>query len=582
MKGSTENICHYLEAYKENIMIPNDMTARLDAVNPNNSVCVNAGAGSGKTSLLLERYLNCLSIANKPEEVLAITFTNKAVNEILERVHTAFKSTNDPVPNDEYHKKIYFSAKKVIERSNLLGWNVEKNLTRLKIMTFDTYSASISKRLPMLSGFVSGNVDENPSYLYEKAVVETFLLMDSTGTSVPDEVKESLKNVLYACRNRLDVATPLFVDLLMKREQWVGNMMEFDEHENIRVIGRMIEDVLMKSFLHVKETIPSEDLRQIVSFSNNNEKLSLLSGIPLNRNIEIQDVPSIQALVNLYITKAGLIRSKVTSREGFPPKEEHTTWFKDHFQHVKDHHSIDNFISACKEIALLPPSIDILVQYSKDISIVLRYLFATLKVIFSKEGKVDFPEISLRAISALQEDSDTNSTLMVDEYSINHILVDEMQDTSRLQIHLLSLLCQEWNEDKSLFLCGDAMQSIYWFRGAVPEYFTNILESEKFGDIRLKKLLLTENFRSSPVLVNWVNTTMSDLLSKSDISHLFTKSTAFNSFDGRVDINVWSDDEQEVEILTNKISIGRLLDLANKISPLVEKLMPDFLIKSAL
>ncbi|HCS29331.1 MAG TPA: hypothetical protein DIW43_17875, partial [Spongiibacteraceae bacterium] len=63
-----------------------DQAARDAAIDPQHSVLVRAPAGSGKTGVLLLRYLNCLLSVDEPEAVVAITFTRKAAAEIRERI----------------------------------------------------------------------------------------------------------------------------------------------------------------------------------------------------------------------------------------------------------------------------------------------------------------------------------------------------------------------------------------------------------------------------------------------------------------------------------------------------------------
>ncbi|MCT7339948.1 UvrD-helicase domain-containing protein (plasmid) [Pseudomonas aeruginosa] len=68
---------------------PHDGQARADSIDPRRSLALLAPAGSGKTTQLLFRMLACLTVVERPEEILAITFTTKAAGEILERVTSA-------------------------------------------------------------------------------------------------------------------------------------------------------------------------------------------------------------------------------------------------------------------------------------------------------------------------------------------------------------------------------------------------------------------------------------------------------------------------------------------------------------
>jgi ATP-dependent exoDNAse (exonuclease V) beta subunit len=89
---------------------------------------------------------------------------------------------------------------------------------------------------------------------------------------------------------------------------------------------------------------------------------------------------------------------------------------------------------------------------------------------------------------------------------VRHILVDEMQDTSRAQYRMLEALTGGWQEDdgRTLFCVGDPMQSIYRFRNAEVAQFL-LAQSHGIGSVRLHPLLLRRNFRSGEHLVRWFN-----------------------------------------------------------------------------
>ena len=90
---------------------PVDQSARAKAVDPSRSCIVQAPAGSGKTTLLVQRYLNLLERVNRPEEILAITFTRKAATEMKQRILSALE-TDNPV------------AMRVRERDATAGWGL--------------------------------------------------------------------------------------------------------------------------------------------------------------------------------------------------------------------------------------------------------------------------------------------------------------------------------------------------------------------------------------------------------------------------------------------------------------------------
>ncbi len=145
-------------------------------------------------------------------------------------------------------------------------------------------------------------------------------------------------------------------------------------------------------------------------------------------------------------------------------------------------------------------------QFMRALLEILPLAAANLKVVFSEQAVIDFAEYAQRALDAIGEEGDPTELGLQLGYRIRHILVDEFQDTNRVQVELLARLLGTWEADEqcSTFYVGDPMQSIYAFRQADVAIYQQA-RTEGIGGHLHSFNRLTENFRSQRNLVEWFN-----------------------------------------------------------------------------
>ena len=130
-----------------------DAAARRAALDPARSVIVQAPAGSGKTELLIQRYLALLARVDSPEEIIAITFTRKATAEMRARVLDALlRAENDTPPAKPHEFLTWRLARGARSHDSQARWNIAENPNRLRIQTIDSLCHWLTLQLPMLSG----------------------------------------------------------------------------------------------------------------------------------------------------------------------------------------------------------------------------------------------------------------------------------------------------------------------------------------------------------------------------------------------------------------------------------------------
>jgi len=149
-----------------------DVQARELALDPARSMLLQAPAGSGKTTVLTQRFLRLLAEVDEPEQILAITFTRKAAAEMLTRVVEALAWEAAPGKADQ--QRSYELAQRAIARSQERGWNLPQSPSRLRIQTIDGLCHRLAASLPVGSRAGSAlQIDERPDDTYSVAARRT-------------------------------------------------------------------------------------------------------------------------------------------------------------------------------------------------------------------------------------------------------------------------------------------------------------------------------------------------------------------------------------------------------------------------
>ncbi|KKN89574.1 hypothetical protein LCGC14_0237060 [marine sediment metagenome] len=521
---------------------PHDADIRAKSIDPRRSVALLAPAGSGKTTQLIYRLMALLTVVEVPEHILTITFTNKAAGEIVERVTEALaKAATGIEPELAHERPLYLLGKLALERDRLLGWNLQLNPGRLRIMTFDAYCAKLAATMPIMSGFGGGRTAESPELIYRRAILET--LGSVNDDTIPDELRTALESVLAFARNQFEVLVPLFSNLLAKRDQWVGEIL----HVNAEELSSMLQSIVTQEADHAIGVLQANgfgrcwEIFSDAAVVQGYPHFAWAANSPTDNTEEGREFHRLAAAVLLKAD--GGVRSKVTVRDGFPPKEEPTTRMNAFLSDIKGNADVEAALNSLLILpdAEYPAASAVMIEH---LTIIMRYLLANLMVAFDDSAAVDFQEVAQRAIQALGTGDEVGEALL-EEDRVYHLLVDEDQDTSPSQYQLLSRLVSDWSEHedgRSVFMCGDQAQSIYLFRGATVEKFTEMVKRGSFGPKKLDVYHLRVNFRSSPVVVNWNNEVFGELFAGE--GNNFVSSVPFRTADGKVTVEAVTTGEE--------------------------------------
>ncbi len=517
-----------------------DSPARTQALDTGQSWIVQAPAGSGKTELLTQRFLSLLSEVDSPDQILAITFTRAATAEMRRRI---LESMERAMRNEGSDDPALEPARRALRHARQQGWDLLSNPQLLKIETIDSFCLALAHRTPLLAR-LGGTFQptEAAGALYSLAARRTLQRLGGSDS----QLTEAISALLEQRDNGLSECGQLIADMLAHRDQWQHAYVLNPDADWQQTVRRELEKPMARAIRRAlkrlggmveKAGIDGRQFADLAAFAcvnlkspecekyaHNIDKIASLSDLDDFPAQTEENVDTWKAVASFLLTNSGTWRKSPTARQGFPPS---SSTEKSSFKAlVEQLESIPGFRQALCEINELPPA-----HYTGEQWALLSKLFLTLRrataeltVIFAEQNVVDFVEIGLAAARVLQQrdevlgESPTELGLATSE-ELRHLLVDEFQDTSRIQHELLKMLVRGWSpeEGRTCFLVGDPMQSIYLFRQAEVELFQHArLHGLGTGPhpLLLKELQLTTNFRSNRGVVDRLNQILAPIFSQ--------------------------------------------------------------------
>jgi ATP-dependent exoDNAse (exonuclease V) beta subunit len=501
-----------------------DAVARERALDVTTSFVVQAPAGSGKTTVLTQRYLRLLAEVEEPEQVLAITFTRKAAGEMRERVRQALDAaTEGRAPRTPAEGLTFELAARARAHAERLRWGIDESAARLRIQTIDSFNSYLAHSLPITSrSGMSRGVTEEPMDLYREAARETLRFAEADETLRPD-----LERVLRRLDDNWQRLETLIADMFGRRAEWLPNLPQLSGRELIPLIeaglGEVVSGELTAAAVEIGPEFTAhaiEFARFIAPYADAARLPEILPwrDAPATLPVTLDELPRWRGLVALALKKDGGVRGQLTKREGIAVDEPHVRERRDAWLETLAALA-PHRLNALLQIRGLPdPQIPERERRALDSLARLLLVSATqLTALFNRFGECDYPEIAGAARRALTIDSSPTPLAERLGTRLQHILVDEFQDTSREQYDLLLTLTQDWStgDGRTLFLVGDPMQSIYGFRNAEVGRFSTVRDGG-LGAVVLEALELRRNFRSAPALVHWCNDTFARVFPRED------------------------------------------------------------------
>jgi ATP-dependent helicase/nuclease subunit A len=509
--------------------VPSDAAARETAIQAQGSVLVQAPAGSGKTTLLAQRYLRLLAVVDAPERILALTFTRRAAQEMRERVLAALQAARFDQCPQAVNRETWTLA--VAARRHLVQLNldIERQPSRLRIETIDAFNAWLAAQLPIAAGAGAAfQVLPDARPCYEEAARRALAHEeeDTYGTAV--------ERVLALDDQRWRRLVSLIANMLPSRDRWLpllaGRLQAasaLDGAQLARVRQHLDEDLRLlvsRVLTRAQEAMGSEKIAALSPLMQGAARRAVVerpelrdwleNGAPLRA--DTADLERWRGAAAVLLTGEGRFRKRLTKNEGFPPQCDDKPPMLDLLQEFDRDPAVRRTLAEVRDLPA-PDYSDEQWARVREVAQVLVLAAAELDQVFREQGAADFPAVSLAALRALGSAEEPTELGLRLDYRLQHILVDEFQDTSSAQLELVRLLTAGWQagDGRSVFCVGDPMQSIYGFRQAEVRAFLELAE-EGIGELRFDVQRLRDNFRSVKPLVDWINACFSRVLPRTD------------------------------------------------------------------
>lgn len=481
------------------------------AINPEANIAVFASAGSGKTHLLVHRILKLLLSGVDPSHILAITFTRKAAAEMQERlmkvlaewataddtqVKTTLQSLSHPHDDASIAK-----ARKLYEE--LLFSEYE-----IRITTFHAFCQDILKRFAIHAGVPAGfRVAETNDELKQEARKRLFKAANHENK----QLSNTLFTLLQHCStvNNVNEVLDTFID---SRSDWLS----FTENQSDPVgyaelcLYKLIFPKQTEKNQNSSDLIPT--LQEYFSYISAHKTKTYQSYCELLSAFLGHSQPEkeqLDIIVPVFFT------SKMEKREIKANKSLEKSLGTDKTQNFISLHDalceqITNYLDIIKKEKLL--------EFNQAWFYAGHHLLDEYQKLKFSQHTLDFDDLEWYTYLLLNQHESAAWIQYKLDQRIQHILIDEFQDTNPTQWNLIFPLLSELAIDshenhRSLFFVGDAKQSIYGFRRANSDLQFSAAEWAK-ENLNAQLIETDDSYRSSPAIINFVNI----IFSQQDIS----------------------------------------------------------------
>jgi ATP-dependent helicase/nuclease subunit A len=464
------------------------------ASSPSTSVYLNASAGTGKTKVLVDRFLRLLLTGTPISNILCITFTNLAANEMVERISTKLKVWSNLKTHELANELINLTGNTPSEQNINLAKSLYNDFitseNSIKIQTVHSFCNNVlnkyvdsNKPRPKLA---EPNVIDQ---LLKETIYKIFLDHEN------DQLSEYIDNLssFYDFNNLFEIIKTL----MNKRNQLIIFKEIITQHDIdafyktfFHIENENIEDIKAKTF-----NLNPHFITALAQLNHANEKIFY----KLSSAIEKK---SYTDYLECFFNKDGSIKAALCSKK-----------FSESNPNIKV-----ELLKEAERLNEIKNEINSLILYKFNASL-FHLIFRVLEefeILKATERLFEYDDLIFQTIELLTSSESALSILFNLDYQIDHILVDEAQDLSPLQWKIIKIISDEFfsgassrNLNRTLFIVGDYKQSIYSFQGADPKAFIEIKDyfSDKIQNSGNEWLEIDMNtsFRSTSPVLNLID-----------------------------------------------------------------------------
>ena len=501
-----------------------------DAYKTRNSIWVSANAGSGKTRNLITRVAQILLNGTPPEKILCLTYTTAAATEMRERLFAELGSwsmKSDKALRETllFLDKNFFKQKKkptfLLKNARRLFAKALETPGGLKIQTIHGFCSSILSKFPL-----EINISPNFKIMDERQKDE---FINQALIETLKEQPEAFEDVIKVLKVS-DVEH--FLDQILVNRSFLE--IPFDLEAFCKCFG--ISNKSCNSNDHVTtiyKKLPENIMTEVSESLLNGSRTDRMQAQHLINIETVENLKKLEMLESFFCTKDGKMRSSRVfpskKAKSFNPRLEHL------FIKLRENYLI--YLYRREESNIIKKT-EVLYSFSK----ILLKKYTSIK---HSDGFLDYEDLIIKTRDLLL-DYDSKWVLYKLDGGIDHILLDEAQDTSIEQWEMLNALMEDFfsderslNGERTLYVVGDEKQSIYSFQGAdiksfflMKEFFTKKLKGQ--GN-ELESVELTKSFRSSEAILSFVNEILTDG-GGTGVANISSHEAFYKDLPGRVEL----------------------------------------------